>query len=409
MKKIVLLILLAVVNVMAISAYQTSYDCNKVKKGSTEWTICNDGSLANWDNFLARTYNFAREKETNTKKLRQEQLVWLKKRNQCKNNKRCIEDSYTDRIQTLIDTYVEQQTVSDDYIYELVKKYPIKDCSKIKVYTRISKEMIAGDRSSAVHTNVFNKEGTDKKIQECRYIKEHIWNQEAFKNIEVIQPAIRAKFFKDERYQKFLKASIKKSPNLKVDLKYGSFRHHGGREEFWYESEQKKIKDALEQDKLFKARGFGSFNRINQNICDIRVYQGEFDGDSNNGDETLVFSGMVADPRRGFFLNDSYMKIYNFLDKEVKFTPFYEPEKNGKLKNTLLGTTYTCLNQETPFKAKTKNYIAHKTVFLSYVKELQNIIIFASEWRSGGITIRLYNLKKNVFFKLPIDKTGEAR
>ncbi len=409
----VFLLLILVVSLLAKengSIYKTSYDCENTTLNMVEDTICKNQILAEWDLFLYRTYKYAYAIEKDKKTLKHSQITWMKKRNKCKTDKKCIEDSYTDRIQTLIDTYVKQQTVPDSYIYTILKKYPIKDCSKIKRYITVSKEMIAGNRASAVHKDIFDEHKTDHAIKECEYIKENIWNQEAFKNIKIIQPNIKAKFFKDKKYQEFLKESTNQASNLKVALKYGTYRCDGGTGNFWYSECQQEIKDLLEKDNLWKARHqAGSFGNLAFNICDIRVYKGEFDGNKSDGEETMVFSGLVTDPKNGFLLQKSYMKVYNFQDKEIKFTPFYEPKKDGKLKNTLPAMTSTCLDYEVPYSDKTRVYKPKKIVFTVYKKAFRTIVISVSEWESGGITIRLYDLKKNKFIKLAIDKKGEVR
>jgi len=414
MKKILLLLIL-VVSLLAKeneSIYKTSYDCENTTLNKTEYTICKNQILAEWDLFLYRTYKYAYTIEKDNKTLKHSQIIWMKKRNKCKTDKRCIENSYTDRIQTLIDTYVKQQTVPENYIYTILKKYPIKDCSKIKRYTTVSKEMIAGNRASAVHKDIFDVYKTDRAIKECEYIKENIWNQIAFKNIKIIQPIIKAKFFKDKKYQEFLKESINKAPNLKVALKYGTYRCDGGTGNFWYPECQQEIKDLLEKDELWTARyQAGSFgSRLAFNICDIRVYKGEFDGNQSDGEETMVFSGLTTDPKKGFYLKDSYMKIYNFQEKKIKFTPFYEPKTDGRLKNTLLSTTSTCLDYDVPFEGKKRVYKPiYQNIFLVYQKAFKTIVISVSEWESGGVTIELYDFKKNRFIQLTTDKKGEAR
>jgi len=75
-----------------------SFDCAKASTPS-EKAICSNTNLAKLDNRLAEAYKKARSAcKTDVKK---EQKEWLKKMSSCTSNVKCLEDSYSSRIQEL--------------------------------------------------------------------------------------------------------------------------------------------------------------------------------------------------------------------------------------------------------------------------------------------------------------------
>ena len=83
-----------------------SFDCGKVKTGSTEEMICKDEKLAALDRKLAEVYGAASKKaaDEHPPLLKAEQRGWIKGRNDCwksDDKRRCVEDAYVLRIAEL--------------------------------------------------------------------------------------------------------------------------------------------------------------------------------------------------------------------------------------------------------------------------------------------------------------------
>ena len=123
MKKLIIVTIFLTVSLSAedIRYFKTSFDCQNIKKDSTQLAICTDGTLAGWDRFMNDVYRFSYTKEKDKELLKNEQLNWIKERNSCRENFNCIEDSYSRRAQVLIDRYVERQVIPNEYIYDLFK------------------------------------------------------------------------------------------------------------------------------------------------------------------------------------------------------------------------------------------------------------------------------------------------
>jgi len=90
----------------AANTSEPSYDCAKVKTGSIEEMICNDGELSAIDRKLAIIYSAAAKKATNEHPpvLKAEQRGWIKGRNECwkSDDKRiCVWEEYQHRIAEL--------------------------------------------------------------------------------------------------------------------------------------------------------------------------------------------------------------------------------------------------------------------------------------------------------------------
>jgi uncharacterized protein len=281
-----------------------SFDYSKAST-QTEKSICDSKVLSGWDEFFARVYRFAREKEQDTEQLKVEQRAWLKERNRCKDDRACIENAYTDRLQYLIDVYVERQTMADDYIYRLVKDYPIKECSTIKRF----------------HDNAVDENRTNEARQMCEFFKENIWDEEAIGKIEIIKPAITAKFFKDKQYQEFLKNAVAKAPRLKTELMYADFQELRGTSHQKWQEGYDEINNYLFHDQIWKARDYYGTESINLNFGGIRLYLVDFDGNSSNGEEIMIFTGMVDNPKLYNFQEHtplgSHLKIFNLKQKEI--------------------------------------------------------------------------------------------
>ena len=83
-----------------------SYACDKVRAGSIEAMICEDGGLSMLDRKLADVYQAASQKAANEHPpvLKAEQRGWIKGRNDCwksDDTRKCVEEAYRQRIAEL--------------------------------------------------------------------------------------------------------------------------------------------------------------------------------------------------------------------------------------------------------------------------------------------------------------------
>src|SRR5690606_12539392 len=78
--------------------FKPSFDCKKASN-ATETTICSDSYLSIQDKHNTQLYNklLARDIEN----LKQEQLKWIKERNLCRDDRKCIKSSYDKRFSDL--------------------------------------------------------------------------------------------------------------------------------------------------------------------------------------------------------------------------------------------------------------------------------------------------------------------
>jgi len=84
------------------------FDCSNPKKLSyTEQTICNDSELSDYDSILAANYKALRAADIGElrDKLTRDQREWLKRRNECKDNKDCLLGAYRERINEICNNY----------------------------------------------------------------------------------------------------------------------------------------------------------------------------------------------------------------------------------------------------------------------------------------------------------------
>lgn len=80
-------------------SYATSFNCAKAST-LVEKAICSDSQLSNLDDLLMQTYKRTVLNTTDKKLLKNEQLTWLKSRNQCTDTN-CIREAYEMRINEL--------------------------------------------------------------------------------------------------------------------------------------------------------------------------------------------------------------------------------------------------------------------------------------------------------------------
>lgn len=73
-----------------------SFDCKNASKPS-ELTICSDGELAAADRNLAKAYRAAIQTSADPHSVRQEQDVWMTRRDDCGSNTKCLAKSYATR------------------------------------------------------------------------------------------------------------------------------------------------------------------------------------------------------------------------------------------------------------------------------------------------------------------------
>ena len=98
------------VSLLTVSSYanQPSFDCSKVKKDSSEGIICSSDTLMDLDKEIAAVYKRALAKSSKDDILKAGQRGWIKGRNDCwkaKDEKKCMIDQYTLRIQELKEKY----------------------------------------------------------------------------------------------------------------------------------------------------------------------------------------------------------------------------------------------------------------------------------------------------------------
>ena len=89
-------------------ANHPSFDCNKVKKESSEGVICASDTLMNLDRELSALYKQAKTKATKEDRLKATQRGWIKGRNDCwkdANEAKCMEVQYKMRIDELKKKY----------------------------------------------------------------------------------------------------------------------------------------------------------------------------------------------------------------------------------------------------------------------------------------------------------------
>ena len=77
-----------------------SFDCSKAAS-KNELAICSDPELSSLDEVLAATYKQTRSIVTDTKKLRNEQVNWIKSVATCEGNVDCLIGAYRDRIRVI--------------------------------------------------------------------------------------------------------------------------------------------------------------------------------------------------------------------------------------------------------------------------------------------------------------------
>lgn len=378
MKRLIIVTIFLTVSLFAedIRYFKTSFDCQKIKKDSTQWAICTDGILAGWDRFMNDVYKFSYTKEKDKELLKNEQLNWIKERNSCRENFNCIEGSYSRRAQVLIDRYVERQVIPNEYIYDLFKKYPIKDCSKVNI--------------TLYKTDKLNKEHAGIKKEICKEIKETLWNEKSMQNLKIIKPIIEAKFFEDEKYRDFIHESIKK---VNLPIKKSNY----------FPPSIFFGKDLMVLNSDDSRHSIPVWNGlIKTDMCDIRIYKGEIDGDLENGEEYLYFVGAnfaidyYKDTQRHPG-NEALVTLFNLSDKRMKFQ-----------KGFMLDATTDCLNYDgnkwlsNMSKPKLSRYLSSIIVYDDYK------ILF---WKEDidNQELRLEIVDERDFSSIIINKNGEVR
>ncbi len=104
-------------------ATEPSFSCATAKT-ITEKTICADTSLTQRDAVMNRIYQ-ALKKDGKAKKLLRQQLVWIKQRNLCREDKACLEKKYSKRIRDLARAAGDSTALSGTYLLQPEK--PKKD------------------------------------------------------------------------------------------------------------------------------------------------------------------------------------------------------------------------------------------------------------------------------------------
>ena len=118
MKKLLLIVALAVLANASETFYYPSFSCDTVKPGSVEWEICTNKPLSLMDMKLSNLYKEVRQLNP---KVKITQLQWLKERNRCREIA-CIKGRYEQRYAALIEEKV--------IIKGNTKGYPILTMSK---------------------------------------------------------------------------------------------------------------------------------------------------------------------------------------------------------------------------------------------------------------------------------------
>lgn len=95
-------LLLIIIFLFAVKANAASFDCSKASNNA-ENIICSDNDLGSYDLILASIYKEllgAAEQAADKQKIKNEQLMWIRQRNKCKDSL-CIYNSYSMRINSL--------------------------------------------------------------------------------------------------------------------------------------------------------------------------------------------------------------------------------------------------------------------------------------------------------------------
>ena len=87
---------------MTAIAAETSFDCSKASN-MTEKIICQDATLTQLDRKMGQTYAAAKQGylKNEMQSLKSSQRTWIKRRNLCKTDKKCIVKVYQERIARL--------------------------------------------------------------------------------------------------------------------------------------------------------------------------------------------------------------------------------------------------------------------------------------------------------------------
>lgn len=122
MKKIFLVLLLfsSVVFSEDVKFYNPSFSCDGVKKGSIEYQICTNQSISYLDWSLGKIYMNLLTTLSSTEQieLRVNQRDWIKNRNTCVIDKKCIDREYTNRIKYLQSKFNTYAILSNNFTYK---------------------------------------------------------------------------------------------------------------------------------------------------------------------------------------------------------------------------------------------------------------------------------------------------
>ena len=104
----ILRIILLVVGLTPLSSFAASFDCSRAET-LTEHQICTQPSLNDADVKMATTYYILKRLVPmgTRSMIRDEQVKWLRLRNQCRDNSGCLSDVYAMRQQRL-ELYLQQ-------------------------------------------------------------------------------------------------------------------------------------------------------------------------------------------------------------------------------------------------------------------------------------------------------------
>ena len=101
MKKSLLMIATAAsLLAVSFSSQAASFNCKKASK-PTERAICHNSQLSQADEAMNETYQILMGYDSDKRYIRNEQLRWLRERNQCGSRVACIGKKYEQRIQAL--------------------------------------------------------------------------------------------------------------------------------------------------------------------------------------------------------------------------------------------------------------------------------------------------------------------
>jgi uncharacterized protein YecT (DUF1311 family) len=90
-----------VIFLFALKANAASFDCSKASNNA-EMIICSDNDLGSYDLIIADIYKEvlnSAEQTTDKQKIKNDQLIWIRQRNKCKDNL-CIYNSYSMRVKS---------------------------------------------------------------------------------------------------------------------------------------------------------------------------------------------------------------------------------------------------------------------------------------------------------------------